>query len=837
MAPSTTCIVNQLRQHVYYHIDNNLLKNALFLAERLVACDIRSPESAYLLSLCHLRLGDYKSAYEYSKQHGSRGTHLGCAYIFAQASLALERYKDGIVALDKSRGLWGGRNNLGKHTQTSRQPYPDAAAILCLLGKLHRCYDKKKAVNYYEEALKLNPFMWDAFTDLCDMGARVQVPNIFKANPEMEATLRANPQQLEILNIMATKDSAYGPVENSQNRSLTRVAPAMPGNVDPFNNAPSRGFGGGLFGTIGLSQKINESIPATGGMPAAGGGGIGPEAMETPTGPSATIDASVVTGGREPGIISAFTLEPPQAPLRRNRTLQGLGMDFGIDAPKMSRAVSKRSLKTDASSDEVGAPVRPSAVTNAGGERKRTVSGQVVQPRNSQPVDPGAPQRRSVRLFNQIRPSSSRTTTATSTNGNSQGRELKKTKPPLSKATKPGSGTSTVGRIVSGNREPRRQAEDGMDVDAKDYRSHGFPNLNGHAPARTSEQELIKMQEDAMKWLLELFKKLAAGYSALSQFQCSEAILIYSSLPSAQQNTPWVLAQIGRAYFEQAAYGDAETYFRKIRALAPTRFADMEIYSTILWHLKREIDLSFLAHELVDADWLSPQAWCALGNAWSMTRDHEQALRCFKRATQLNSKFAYAFTLQGHEHVANEEYDKALGAYRQGMAADNRHYNAYYGVGRVYEKLGQYEKAFKHFAAAARINPTNAVLICCIGTVLEKQKRSHEALQYFSRATELAPRSALTRFKKSRALMATGELHAALQELMILKDIAPDEAMVHFLLGRLYKNLHDKGAAVRHFTIALNLDPKVCVLLIVVHFFNQPMLISTSRRANKSKKP
>jgi len=70
--------------------------------------------------------------------------------------------------------------------------------------------------------------------------------------------------------------------------------------------------------------------------------------------------------------------------------------------------------------------------------------------------------------------------------------------------------------------------------------------------------------------------------------------------------------------------------------------------------------------------------------------------------------------------------------------------------------------------------------------------------------------------------MALGDMDTALKELMILKDLAPDEAMVHFLLGRLYKNLGEKGAAVRHFTIALNLDPKVTWLMI----FELLMLIS-----------
>lgn len=318
-------------------------------------------------------------------------------------------------------------------------------------------------------------------------------------------------------------------------------------------------------------------------------------------------------------------------------------------------------------------------------------------------------------------------------------------------------------------------------------------------------------QEEALRWLLELFKKLGNGYYALSQYHCQDAIMIYSSIPRSQQDTPWVLAQMGRAYYEQAAYADAEVYYKRIRAMAPTRFEDMEVYSTILWHLKRETDLSFLAHELIDADWHCPQAWCALGNAWSLARDHEQALRCFKRATQLDPKFAYAFTLQGHEHVSSEEYDKALLAYRSGIAAEKRHYNSWYGVGKVYEKLGKLDLAAKHYQSASTINPSNAVLICCIGTVLEKQKNPRAALNYFTKATDIAPRSALTRFKKARALMTLGDMTSALAELMILKDLAPDEAMVHFLLGKLYKNVGEKGLAVRHFTIALNLDPKVCL--------------------------
>ncbi|RDL34341.1 Uncharacterized protein BP5553_07469 [Venustampulla echinocandica] len=807
MAPTTPCVAIQLRQLIYYHIDNNLLKNALFFAERLSAHDHRSSESAYLLALCHLRLGDNASAYEYSKSPGLRGVHLGCAYVLAQASLALQRYKDGIVALEKSRGLWGGKNSFGKHTQSTRQPYADAAAVSCLLGKLYSGYDnKQKAISCFEEALKLNPFMWDAFTSLCDMGTSVRVPNIFKMTPEMEAVLRVNTQD-QAESQGPTKDNTLSSVaDHDRNRPGARPVSIASDPSDPFNNAPSRGFTGGLFGTHGMLQKLNESNPSLTNLPAAGGGGIGPEAMETPTGPSASIDVTAAPSRRDPGVVSAYSSEPPQAPIRKTRTIQGLGVDLNMDAPKMSRGpTTKRSHRSADPTEESAATqtVRNTNLNAAGNERKRTISGQVVPRQTSE--DPGAPQRRSVRLFNQIRPTSSKPSSNAPTIGPAPGRELKKARPPISRIMRPNSSTSTVGRQVSGNRKP---VEDTMDLDQKEATHRSWTNTATSIPVQRSSETDPGKQEEGLRWLLDLFKKVGSGYFALSQFHCHEAWQIYSSLPRAQQETPWVMAQMGRALYEQAAYVDAERYYKRIRHIAPTRFEDMEIYSTILWHLKRETDLAFLAHELIDGSWQSPQAWCVLGNSWSLARDHEQALKCFKRATQLNPKFAYAFTLQGHEHVANEEYDKALISYRQGMAADKRHYNAWYGVGRVYEKLGNYDKAFAHFSSASVINPTNAVLICCIGTVLEKQKQPRQALAYFSQATELAPRSALTRFKKARALMATGDLEAALKELMILKDLAPDEAMVHFLLGRLYKSLREKGAAVRHFTIALNLDPK-----------------------------
>ena len=405
----------------------------------------------------------------------------------------------------------------------------------------------------------------------------------------------------------------------------------------------------------------------------------------------------------------AAAVEAPHAPMRKHRNFPG--MDFGIGGPARVRAANAKA-KGPGRFDVDDMPESGRIPSLAGGgDRKRTISGQVAQTSSSNGVDPtAAPQRRSERLFNQIRPTTSKFSASVGSIGLREGRELKRAKATGTKG-RAGVTGATIGRTVSGS----RKLVEGVEMDSKENQQVVAGN-GPSAPSRSSPTETSKKQ-DALQWLLDLFAKLGSGYFALGHFQCAEALQIFNSISSGQRETPWVLSQIGRAYYEQGSYPEAEKYFRKIRTISPSRLDDMEIYSTILWHLKNEVELAYLAHELVDIDRLAPQAWCAIGNTFSLQRDHDQALKCFKRATQLDSKFAYAFTHQGHEHVTNEEYDKALAAYRSGIAADSRYYNVWYGLGKVYEKMGKYDVAEKHYRTAAGINPTNAVLICSIGMV------------------------------------------------------------------------------------------------------------------------
>ncbi|CAB1341533.1 unnamed protein product, partial [Coregonus sp. 'balchen'] len=320
--------------------------------------------------------------------------------------------------------------------------------------------------------------------------------------------------------------------------------------------------------------------------------------------------------------------------------------------------------------------------------------------------------------------------------------------------------------------------------------------------------QAFSLQKAAADGLMMLMRDIGRGYLALCSYNCKEAISILSQLPSHHYNTGWVLGQIGRAHFELAEYMQAERIFSEVRRIESYRVEGMEIYSTTLWHLQKDVALSALSKDLTDMDKNSPEAWCVAGNCFSLQREHDIAIKFFQRAIQVNPGFAYAYTLLGHEFVLTEELEKALACFRNAIRVNTRHYNAWYGLGMIYYKQEKFNLAEIHFKKALSINPQSSVLLCHIGVVQHALKKSDHALETLNRAINIDPKNPLCKFHRASILFANEKYKAALQELEELKQIVPKESLVYFLIGKVYKKLGQTHLALMNFSWAMDLDPK-----------------------------
>ncbi|XP_021891927.1 cell division cycle protein 27 homolog B isoform X2 [Carica papaya] len=314
---------------------------------------------------------------------------------------------------------------------------------------------------------------------------------------------------------------------------------------------------------------------------------------------------------------------------------------------------------------------------------------------------------------------------------------------------------------------------------------------------------------------LDLMRHIGEGYRLLCMYRCQEALNVYQKLPQKHYNTAWILSQVGKAYFELVDYLNAGHVFGLAHQISPYALEGMDKYSTVLYHLKEDMKLSYLAQELIAVDRLAPESWCAVGNCYSLQKDHETALKIFLRAVKLNSRFAYAHTLCGHEYAALEDYENGEKCYQSALRVDVRHYNAWYGLGMIYFRKENFEFAEHHFQQALQLNPHSSVIMCYLGNTLHAQKKSNEAFQMLEKAIITDKRNPLPMYYKADMLLSLGIFDKALEVLEELKEYAPCESSIHALMGKVYKECKIYDKAMLHFGIALDLKPFASDAIII----------------------
>lgn len=95
---------------------------------------------------------------------------------------------------------------------------------------------------------------------------------------------------------------------------------------------------------------------------------------------------------------------------------------------------------------------------------------------------------------------------------------------------------------------------------------------------------------------------MGQGLQHLSQYECRQAIEFFESISLKHLDTPWVLAHLANCYYHLHDYAKSSLIYRELRTKFPYHVDGLEYYSTVLWHLKDDIALATLAHQLTDID-------------------------------------------------------------------------------------------------------------------------------------------------------------------------------------------------------------------------------------------
>ncbi|KAK2588331.1 hypothetical protein KPH14_004348 [Odynerus spinipes] len=753
-------IVQEPVQAAIWHCLNHYAyPDAIFLAERLCA-EVDTEETLFLLATCYYRSGRVRQAHALLCKKAPSSPQ--CRFLLAKCCYDLEKYAEAEAAI-----IGGYYKQLKSLEEITTQFGEQACFSLQIIAKIYyKMMRTAKGNEAHKLALKMNPFLWHSFEELCNVGEKVDPTKIFSLDKIDNFAMCHG--TTPILSYIPEPDFIV-PANNTNNTPTsngTNSTPVQTTTTTIMNNvAPS----------VRLYSSIEES------------------------------PQSISTHYSHPPSIS------PRAKLPRYRSMFSNSMSpltpsFGIlplesNTPEPTVLPSHTTL-TEANDQKSLAKCVSSLRAHVGQfiSRKETPLQQVTPttPTPAPPTLQSTNVRRSSRLFSH----------SYSVKENNKSPNRNKFATPKSPSRKAKARLSKTNLNKTNFNELNERNRNEKEKNETITSEKAVANVNALNNQSNIAHCAVVLQKQCAEGLMCLLRELGLAYQNLSQFNCAHAIEILSVLPAQHYNTGWVLSMLARAHFEMIDYKKAASYFAEVRQLEPQRTELMEIYSTVLWHLHAEVQLSTLAQELVSEDRNSPAAWCATGNLFSAQTEHETAIKFFQRAIQVDPNFPYAYTLLGHEYVMTEELDKAITAFRNAIRLDPRHYNAWFGLGTIFSKQEQYSLAELHFKRALQINPQNSAIMCHIGVVQHALKKTDQALRTLNTAITNDPNNTLCKFHRATINFSIGRHAEALREFEELKNIVPKESLVYYSIGKVHKKLGNTHLALMYFSWATDLDPK-----------------------------
>ncbi|KAF9009424.1 hypothetical protein BDQ17DRAFT_1397732 [Cyathus striatus] len=754
--PPSPQLCQRFQSLVWSCLDSDLTKSAVFHAERLYAIDTQNHESRHLYATALFREGQVCSALSLvTRSVVAQCT--GCLEIKAKCCTALGRHREAREALEATLRDSIYVSGASTSSRASRT-FPDEASLKCRSGNMALKGNlPDRATRSFREALSLNPHLWEAFEGLCALGPVPEIDDLFPPNPLQESQAKQGP--------IVTGAGFFTP-EAGTATNLFRWKPDAP-QAQPFRMGPLPGPKDSLAANDSFYPDNSFQHRPT--RSHAGNAGATQAYVTRPL-------SSADEAGPKPKRLRSTTRQPEVV-----KSMKPNSKSINDDNPKKARARPALSFANIFSSSGRSSQTLTSSRTAPG-----------LGKSNAQPTVSNIPTRRSTRLLSGT-------------------------------GVKPPSKQNPIRRRQVTHGHKRSTTESDKDEEPLLPGELVYPPsppsaaLSPHSEASPSPSNWTSVQEQLAQeeyesdladyYIYDLIRKFASATRALAMYDCQKCLDELEQLPHVHQNTPWVLAMVGRAHYEKQDYASAERAFKAVRQMEPHRLWDMEVYSTLLWHLQNSVELSYLAQELLNISPQSPQAWIAIGNLFSLQKDRVQALTCFRRAAQLDPGCAYAYTLSGHESI-DEDLDKATNFFQSALRADPRHYNAWYGLGTCYLRMSKVRLAEYHYRKAMEIHPKNAVLLGCVGMAVERRGERENALALFDEAVKLAPDNALVRYRRAKILVALRKYEEAVKDLLFLRNATPEESNVVFQLAKVYRLLGNEVESARTLAIARDISPK-----------------------------
>jgi tetratricopeptide (TPR) repeat protein len=195
---------------------------------------------------------------------------------------------------------------------------------------------------------------------------------------------------------------------------------------------------------------------------------------------------------------------------------------------------------------------------------------------------------------------------------------------------------------------------------------------------------------------------------------------------------------------------------------------------------------------------LETWAWNTMGNVYDDLGRYHEAIAEYKRAIELDPKYALPHTGIGNVYARLDRHEEAMAEYRRAIELDPKDAYPHNGLATVYARLGRYDDAITEFEKAIELDPKYALLYTGLGNVYYELGRYDDAIAKYERAVELDSKDAYPHNGFGNVYYELGCYEDAIAEFEKTIGLDPKLATTHTSLASIYRKLGKQTKFERH---------------------------------------
>ena len=197
-----------------------------------------------------------------------------------------------------------------------------------------------------------------------------------------------------------------------------------------------------------------------------------------------------------------------------------------------------------------------------------------------------------------------------------------------------------------------------------------------------------------------------------------------------------------------------------------------------------------------------------LSSLYMNINDHKNALKEYKRVTELDPNNMDARLYMGILYVETRDFDKALAAFRTLLQLDPENLLGNYYLGKTLAETKQYREAESQLKKVLAARPLFEQGILDLGAIYEKEKKDTTALETYQNFIRLNPKSVNVRLKLANLLFRMKRTEEAEKELKEAQNLARGNKEVRYRTGLYYLENNRYDQAIEIFTALISEYPE-----------------------------